>query len=99
MRLAGCISQLDGGDIEYITATYAALVTQDYDAMTPIAKALSRQVAIKNLQASNKYDALARGLKVFDIRRAALTKLMIDDAFSSAATELVRKVVTRLMGG
>lgn len=94
MRLAACIAIMRGGNAEYVYDQYRALVTQDFDAMSSISKCLTRQVNSGKARAMDHGPTLARGLIVFDIRNANLTKLYADgDENSQWARDIVRKTI------
>lgn len=90
MKLAACISIMNGGNADFILQQYRALCNFDFDAMSQSAKALVRQVESGKTNANETRDVLARGFRVFDADRAGVTKIQVNDADCDAAVELVR---------
>ncbi len=67
------------GDADYVKLTYQALVSADFNSMTPVAQAMFRAHLAGSVRASQAYDIFARCLKVFDSKNANLKKVQIND--------------------
>ena len=99
VRLAACVTIMNGGDIDYVYNQYKALVTADYDAMSSASKALTRQVhggvgsTVSKVKGVDTKDALARGLRVFDKDRANVSKIQVSPADQETAVEFVKSVL------
>jgi hypothetical protein len=93
MRLAACITVMNGGDADYVLQQYRALATMDFESMSDASQALVRQLQSGKAQASHKREALARGLRVFDVNRRNLTKIQISKEDPEAANGLVKSVL------
>lgn len=96
MKLAACISVMNGADKDYVFQQYRALCLLDFDSMTQASKSLVRQVnngTASVFGRSGIRQTLARGLKVFDQSRKDLGKITISDADVTAAASLVRAVL------
>lgn len=66
-------------DPDYVRVMYQALVSADFNAMTPVAQAMFRAHMAGTVRAAQAYDIFARCLKVFDARNANLKKVQIND--------------------
>jgi hypothetical protein len=97
MRLAACISIMDGGDADWIMAQYHALVHHEPTVMTDAAHALVRNVHQGTADAIRKMDALARGLKIFDPSKQHMTRIAVSEDDISAAYARVRSVILESM--
>ena len=95
MRLAAVISMNRGGDKDYIKSVYRALVLSRFGDMPPVAHALYKSVQNGSARASNTIDMLARGLIVFDERKASTSRIQIFS--TSEASESVRKLFGHLV--
>jgi len=95
MRLAAVISMNRGGDKDYIKSVYRALVLSRFGDMPPVAHALYKSVQNGSARASNTLDMLARGLIVFDERKASTSR--IQSFSTSEASESVRKLFGHLV--
>jgi hypothetical protein len=95
MKLAACITVMDGGDADFVFGQYRALVNFDINAMTQSSRALVRQVENDNVKAVNTEDTLARGLRVFDQSRSGISKIQINAAHASEARKYVASVLNR----
>lgn len=95
MKLAACITAMNGGDAGYVLDQYKALCTSDFDNMSPSAKALYRQVQANKVRANDTRDTLARGLRVFTKSKSEITKIQIGESDADDAVDLVRTVLTR----
>lgn len=68
VKLAACITILNGGDKNYVLQQYAALCRLDFKQMSTQAMTLVKQVNDKKVDVhDNKLDTTARGLRIFDI--------------------------------
>lgn len=97
MKLAACITVMNGGDADYVLQQYRALCSLDFDCMSRSAQALVRQVDSKKASAMNSRETLARGLRVFDKDRKDISKIQVSDADIDASVELVRAVLRRAL--
>jgi hypothetical protein len=93
MKLAACITIMNGGDADFVLHQYRAMCCLDFEAMSRSAQALVRQVDSGKTHANNTREVLARGLRVFDKDRNGISKIQISDADIDAAVELVRSVL------
>lgn len=98
MKLAACITIMDGGDADFVFGQYRALVLFDINAMTQASRALVRQVENDNVKSVNTEDTLARGLRVFDQSRSGISKIQISEAHASEARKYVASVLRRAIG-
>ena len=96
IKLAAAVTILNGGDAAYVMTQYRALCTSSFDEMSGASKALKRQVE-HGAEAGNTRDALARGLRVFDQKKADVTKIQISQYDIDAASALVRTVLLGLV--
>jgi len=85
VRLGAVICMMTGGNHDYIKATYRALVLADFDAMSPVARALFSSHIRGVVRASNSYDMLARCMIVFHDKKANLTRIQINDTSEAIA--------------
>jgi hypothetical protein len=97
MKLAACITIINGGDPEYVLKTYRTLCLLDFDNMPVIGKALVRQTESGKSSAVKPRDAIARGLKVFDKDRSNTSKVQISDADADAAVALCKYVLNTMV--
>lgn len=98
MKLAACITLMNSGDADYVLRQYRALCLFDLDALSQSAKALVRQVNNgKTYAAGRQREVLARGLRVFDVDRKDIERILVTDSDIAAATELVRDVLKKSM--
>jgi hypothetical protein len=93
MKLAACITIMNGGDADFVLRQYRAMCCLDFEAMSRSAQALVRQVDSGKTRAYDTREVLARGLRVFDKDRHGISKIQISDADMDAAVELVRSVL------
>jgi len=93
IKLAAVISIMNGGDISYVLTQYRAMLLLDYDAMSPSAKALVRQVTSGKVDATNKRDSFARGMCVFDKSKSSISKIQIKDGFIDSCVLLAKQVI------
>lgn len=97
MKLAAAVAIMAGEDSKFVLEQYRALCLLDYDRMSESAKSVARQVGTGRIRGSDKWDAIARGLRVFDQSRAASTRVSVSVADASAAVAYVKAVVTGAM--
>lgn len=95
MRLAACVTIMNGGDSGYVLDQYRAMVLLDFDVMSQASKALYRQVDQGKAQATSVRETLARGLRVFDVDKQGITKIQVSDADIENAGDFVRAVLNR----
>lgn len=94
MRLAACVAVMQGQRKTWVAEQFHALCALDFDAMSPISQALVRQLQ-KSYKGGSiatskiRYDALARGLRIFDESRCNATRLQI---FSESVADTVQSV-------
>jgi hypothetical protein len=93
MRLAACLTMLEGGNEKYVLSTYRAMSLKDYANMPPIAAAFMRQASDMKLHADKLGDLLTRAHRVFSAREAQKSSLAVKDA--SAGLEWVKSMVVR----
>lgn len=94
VKLAACITIMNGGNSDYVLQQYRALCTLDFDSMSKSAQALVRQVENGKVRANDTREALARAFRVFDEDRRGVSKIQVSEADTDAAVELVRSVLT-----
>lgn len=95
VRLGAVICMMSGCNHDYIKTTYRALVLTDFDAMSPVARALFSSHIRGVVRASNAYDMLARSLIVFNEKKANLTRIQIND--TSEAIAKVKAIFSALI--
>lgn len=95
VRLAAVASIHGGGDVDYIKTTYRSLVLSDFDAMPTVARALYKAYINGTVSASDRTDMFARGLVVFNAKKAANSKVQIKD--TSEATAFIRSLFLHLI--
>jgi hypothetical protein len=93
MKLAACITIMNGGDADFVLHQYRAMCSLDFDAMSKSAQALVRQVDSGKTRAYDTREVLARGFRVFDKDRHGISKIQISDSDMDASVELVRSVL------
>lgn len=93
MKLAACITMMNGGDPDYVLRQYRALCLLDFSEMSPSAQALVRQVQSGKAKATQTRETLARGFRVFDEDRRDVTKIQVSEADADASVALVRSVL------
>lgn len=93
MKLAACITIMNGGNAGFVLGQYRAMCLLDFDAMSNAAKALVRQVDSGKSRAGDTREVLARGLRVFDKDRSGVTRIQISESDIDSAVELVRSVL------
>jgi hypothetical protein len=98
MKLAACITIMNGGNADFVLHQYRAMCSLDFDAMSKSAQALVRQVDSGKARAYDTREVLARGFRVFDKDRHGISKIQISDADIDAAVELVRSVLRNSVG-
>lgn len=98
MKLAACITIMNGGNADFVLQQYRALCSLDFEAMSKSAQAIVRQVDSGKARANETREVLARGFRVFDKDRHGISKIQISDADIDAAVELVRSVLRNSVG-
>lgn len=98
MKLAACITIMNGGNAEFVFRQYRALCHLDFENMSKSGQALVRQVKEGKSVAANSRETLARGLRVFDQDRSGITKIQISVGDIDAAVELVRSLLLSSVG-
>jgi len=88
---------LDGHNQQYIKNLYSNLCHQKFNELPNIAQSFIRQVSDKGATVGNRYDLMARALKVFDASIKDTTRLTVSDSDSSAVTAYCRNVVRKLL--
>lgn len=78
IRAAAILRMLGGGDRDYVLLSYHALNHADYDAMSPIIKALNRQQARGTVN-SQSLDIFVRAFRAFDYRKQNTATIQITD--------------------
>lgn len=96
MKLAAVATILNGGNADYVMRQYRALCTSAFDEMSGASKALKRQVE-QGADAANTRDALARGLRVFDVNRSEVSKIQVGQSDIDSAAALVRSILRGLV--
>lgn len=95
MKLAACITLMNGQNADFVLGQYRALCSLDFDNMTKSAQALVRQVDSGHARSNETREALARGLRVFDASRASVSKIQISADDIDAAAECVRTTLRK----
>lgn len=93
MKLAACITAMNGGDAGFVLDQYKALCTLDFDNMSSSAKALYRQVQSNKVRANDSRETLARGLRVFNKSKRDVSKIQISESDGYDAVDLVKNVL------
>jgi hypothetical protein len=88
---------LDGHNQQYIKSVYSNLCHQKFNELPNIAQSFIRQVGDKRATVGNRYDLMARVLKVFDASIKDTTRLTVSDSDASAVTAYCRNVVKKLL--
>jgi len=97
LRTAAISLILDGYNQQYIKDLYLNLCHQNFNELPNIAQAFIRQVTDNKVNANNKTDLLARGLKVFNPEFKDVTRLQISESEGAAANAYCRTVVRNLL--
>lgn len=79
MRLAAITAMEMGEDPEYVMDLYRNLVLTNLHDLPAIGKSVISQVMRKAINATNKADMIARGMKLFRKSNANITKLQVMD--------------------
>ena len=79
IRAAAVLTILRGGDPDYVKSVYRSLVLTDLDVMPPVAKVLFKAQLSGVVNIRDKPDTIARGLTVFDKKKANNTKILVKD--------------------
>lgn len=93
IKLAACITMMDGGDCDYVLKQYRALALLEFEDMSSASQALVRQVQAGDAVATNPRDALARGFRVFDVERRHVKKIQVSESDVLAAVVRVKSVL------
>jgi hypothetical protein len=88
---------LDGHNPQYIKSIYSNLCNQKFNDLPNIAHAFIRQVTEKRATVGDRYNLMARALKVFDGNLQGATRLVVSDSDASAAVAYCRNVVRNLL--
>lgn len=88
---------LDGHNQQYIKNVYANLCNQKFNDLPNIAHAFIRQVTEKRATVSDRYNLMARALKVFDLNLENTTRLIVSDSDATAAVAYCRNIVRNLL--
>jgi hypothetical protein len=79
-----CMSESNFAKVQY-----RALAMQDFDAMTPCAKAHFRRINTANARAFSQVDAYCRAWKVFDPEKSNLSKIQVsEEDYKSVPAEI-----------
>lgn len=78
IRTAAILRLVGGGDRDYVLLSYHALNHADYDAMSPIVKALNRQQARGTVN-SHSLDIFVRAFRAFDYTKQRVQTIQISD--------------------
>lgn len=98
MKLAAAATIMNGGDSNFVMTQYRALCTLDFDAMSQCAKALVRQVESTKARSNEHRETTARGLRVFDVNRANISKIQVSEADISSSIEMVSTLLLESIG-
>lgn len=98
MRLAAAISIMSGTNSKFVLRQYRALCLLDFDEMTPLAKALVRQVDSSKVSSSNTRETLTRGMRVFDSGRASLSRVQVTAADVAETIKMMRALLLDSIG-
>jgi len=98
MKLAACITIMNGGNADFVLRQYRALCSLDFESMSKSGQSLVRQVDSGRVRANDTREVLARGFRVFDKDRHGVSKIQISDADIDSAVELVRSVLRNSVG-
>jgi hypothetical protein len=93
MKLAACVTIMNGGDADYVLQQYRALCNLEFEFMSKSAQSLVRQVDSGKTRANDSREVLARGFRVFDRDRGDVSRIQISQPDLDAAVELVRSVL------
>jgi len=93
MKLAACITIMNGGNSDFVLRQYRALCSLDFESMSKSAHSLVRQVDSGKYSANETRDVLARGFRVFDKASQGVGKIQISDDDIDEAVGLVRIVL------
>lgn len=97
MRTAAVCLILDGYNQNYIKKLYSNLCHQQFNEPPNVAQNFIRQVTDGRVNANNKSNLLARGLKVFNPEYSDVSRLQISDSEETAANAYCRTVVRNLL--
>jgi len=97
MRLAACISIMDGQNKQYVLDTYTNMNLYEYSELDSLPLSLLKQFSKGNIQKSDRFDILARGIKVFNYKNRNDKKLLITDEFKKKNTRRVKMKIIDLI--
>lgn len=95
VRLGAVVAMASGVNPDYVRATYRSLVTSDFDAMPPVARALYRSSVNGLVRAADWADMLSRCIVVFTEKKANNTKVQVKSPAEAPA--LVRTLYGHLV--
>lgn len=95
MKLAACITIMNGGDADFVLQQYRALCLLNFQEMSKSSQALVRQVDSGKTRANDPRDVIARGFRVFDKDRGVVSKIQITDDDKDSSIETVKRVLIR----
>lgn len=98
IKLAASATIMNGGDSNFVFGQYRALCVLDFDAMTQCSKALVRQVDSSKVKSNDVRESVARGLRVFDVNRADISKIQVSTADVAASVEMVSALLLESIG-
>jgi len=98
IKLAASATIMNGGDSNFVLGQYRALCVLDFDAMTQCSKALVRQVDSSKVKSNDVRESVARGLRVFDVSRADISKIQVSTADVAASVEMVSALLLESIG-
>lgn len=79
VQAAAVFRMLLGEDIDFVKATYRALVVSDFQAMSAIAQSLYKQHVTGVILSARSLDLFVRCLKVFDAKKSDVTRIQVND--------------------
>ncbi len=93
MKLAACITIMNGGDADYVLGQYRAMCCLDFEAMSRASQALIRQTDSGKAKIIGYKEPIARGMRVFDKDRSEISRIQASEADIESAHSLVRSVL------
>ena len=97
MKLAACVTIMNGGNADFVLGQYRALCTLHFDQMSASAQALVRQISAIKARAIQPREGIARGMSVFDERKANATRVIVSDDSIDAAVATVKSTLHGLI--
>ncbi len=95
MKLAACVTIMNGANADFVLQQYRALCLLDFEAMSKASQALVRQVENGKAVATDTRDVITRGFRVFDESRKFISKIQVKDGGADDAIEVVRLVLRK----